>query len=132
MIVKDIMTGEVKTVTLDHTIYDVKRIFDNTDIHHVVVVEEGEIYGILSDRDILKCISPYQNTVAETERDLFSLKKKVHQVMTRDPVTVLASSSVKDAAKLILDNKLSCLPVIDENNKLTGMLSWKDILRHVL
>lgn len=132
MIVKDIMTGEVKTVTLDHTIYDVKMIFDNTDIHHVVVVEEGEIYGILSDRDILKCISPYQNTVAETERDLFPLKKKVHQVMTRNPVTVLASSSVKDAAKLILDNKLSCLPVIDENNKLTGMLSWKDILRHVL
>ena len=132
MIVKDIMSVQVNTVTLNHTINDVKRIFDNTDIHHVVVVEEGEIYGILSDRDILKCISPYMDTAAETARDLFPLKKKVHQIMTRNPVTVLTSSSVKDAAKLILDKKLNCLPVIDENNKLTGMLSWKDILRHVL
>ncbi|MFQ5660425.1 MAG: CBS domain-containing protein [Gammaproteobacteria bacterium] len=131
MLVKDIMSRNVITVTLNDTANDVKKIFDNIKIHHVVVIEEKKLLGIISDRDILRCISPYLDTPAETPRDHFTLNKRVQQIMTSDLITVQESSPLKEAARLMLENEISCLPVLNEENMMTGILSWKDILRNV-
>ena len=79
---------------------------------------------MLSDRDLLKAISPRIATAAETDKDRSTLNKKVHQIMTRKPVVVKPQDSVYDAIDLINKHGVSCLPVVDGDNRPVGGTSF--------
>ncbi|WP_201258158.1 CBS domain-containing protein [Piscirickettsia litoralis] len=95
-------------------------------------MEKSKIVGVISDRDVLKEISPYVGTAAELNRDIATTKKRAHQIMSRQPICVLETASIFEAIQLILKHSISCLPVIDEKNKLCGIVSWKDLLRRFM
>lgn len=131
MLVEKIMNKTVVTVDMDDTLELVKEIFDNAKFHHLMVIENGKLFGVLSDRDLLKAISPNIDTPAETTRDAASLNKKVHQIMTRKPITLMADADMYDAIKLFNENTISCIPVVNEQNKPVSILSWRDILKAI-
>ena len=131
MLVEKIMNNTVVTVEMDDTLKLVKEIFDNAKFHHLMVIENGKLFGVLSDRDLLKAISPNIGTPAETTRDAASLNKKVHQIMTRKPITLAAGSDMYDAIKLFNENTVSCIPIVNEQHKPVGILSWRDILKTI-
>jgi len=116
---------------MDDPLSTVKEIFDNTKFHHLLVVEGSKLYGIISDRDLLKSLSPNVDAIAATDKDLASLNKKAHQIMMRKLITIDESSSIKDAIELFNNNKISCIPVINTNNEPVGMLSWRDIMKEL-
>jgi len=66
---------------------------------------------------------------AETARDLATLNKRVHQIMSRNPVTLRPDSSVSEAARLILEHGISCIPVVNGAGKPVGIVSWRDLLK---
>ena len=129
MSVEKLMSRQVVTVELDDTLRTVQDIFAHAKFHHLLVVEEGRLYGVLSDRDLLKAISPRIATASETEKDRASLNKKVHQIMTRKPVVVKPQDSIYDAIELINKRGVACLPVVDGENRPVGILTWRDIIR---
>ena len=63
MRVEEIMSRRVVTVELDDTLETVKDIFDHVRFHHLLVVEHGKLFGLLSDRDLLKALSPNIGTL---------------------------------------------------------------------
>lgn len=132
MSVKKIMTKKVITVSMDTEIFALQEYFNNVKIHHLVVMEDNEVVGIVSDRDVLKCLSPYLSTAAELERDTRTLQKKAHQIMTRNPITIFPDDSIKQAARLILEYDIGCLPVVNANGRLDGIVSWRDVFRYGL
>ena len=117
MSVANIMSVNVVTVEMDDSLALVKEIFHNTRFHHLLVVEHGCLCGVISDRDLLKSVSPKVDTVAATERDLASLNKKVHQVMSRKLVTLTADASFYDAVDVFVHKDISCIPIVDNKNK---------------
>jgi len=123
------MSQSIVTVQMDDSLGLVKEIFDNTRFHHLLVVESDKLFGILSDRDLLKSLSPNIGTAAETERDAATLNKKAHQIMTRKPVSLKQNASVYDAVNIFNHHNISCIPVVDDKNKPVGIISWRDILR---
>ena len=129
MIVSEIMQTDVITIGMDDTLERIQKLFEKHKFHHVLVVEEGELLGVISDRDVLKEISPHINTLSEDSRALKTLKKKAHQVMTRTPITTDKHTRMEDAAKLMLSKIISCLPIVSESGQIEGILSMKDILR---
>lgn len=129
MRVEKLMTRHLVTVELDDTLRTVQEIFSHAKFHHLLVVEEGRLYGVLSDRDLLKAISPRIATASETEKDRATLNKKVHQIMTRKPVVVKPQDSIHDAIELINKHSVACLPVVDAENRPVGILTWRDIFR---
>ncbi|MBQ0795931.1 CBS domain-containing protein [Zhongshania sp.] len=131
MKIKDIMIKKVVTVELDDSLRVVKELFEKTNFHHLAVVHDGKLYGIISDRDLLKSISPNIGTMAATSKDMATLNKKVHQVMTRQPITSDEESSVRDAIHIFNTNKISCIPIVGDSGYLVGMVSWRDILRNI-
>lgn len=131
MNVQSIMTTQVVTVSLDDSLAVVKNIFDNVAFHHLLVVEDGALFGVISDRDLFKEISPNIGKASESADDLATLNKKVHQVMTRKPVVVHPDTTVKQAVSLFHESGVSCMPVVDENNIPVGILSWRDIFRAI-
>jgi acetoin utilization protein AcuB len=132
MIVQSIMTAKVVTVELDDTLATVKDIFDNLHFHHLVVVEEGKLFGVISDRDLLKALSPNLGTSTESPKDLATLNKRVHQIMSRDPISLKPQDSVLDAVKIFDTHRISCIPIIDAEGRPVGIVSWRDILRSLL
>lgn len=129
MRIEQMMTARVVSVTMDDTLTSVKDIFENTRFHHLIVLEKNKLLGVISDRDLLKALSPNIGLASESSRDTATLNKRVHQIMTRKPITIHAKSDVYVAIALFNQHAISCLPVIDHENKVVGILSWRDILR---
>ncbi len=129
MNVEKIMSKTVVTVEMDDSLSVVKDIFDNAHFHHLLVVESEKLFGVISDRDLLKALSPYIGTASETERDAATLNKKAHQIMTRKPVVVGQSAGIYDAIEIFNNHNISCIPVVDDEFKPVGIISWRDILK---
>lgn len=129
MIVQDIMTKKIVTVELDDKLATVKDIFDHMHFHHVLVVEDGRLFGVISDRDLLKALSPNLGTSRESYKDTATLEKRVHQIVTRSPITLRPDASLADAVNVFNAQSISCIPIIDGDGRAVGILSWRDILR---
>ena len=131
MIVNEIMTRTVVTVELDDALDVVKDIFDAGRFHHLLVLDDNVLVGVLSDRDLLRAVSPNLDTSRCTYWDLATLRKPVHSIMTRKPVTISPNAQVSDAVRIINQNTFSCLPVVDDSGKVLGILTWRDILKNL-
>jgi acetoin utilization protein AcuB len=125
-----VMTTRLVTVELDDPLEVVKRIFDSVKFHHLLVVDAGKkLCGVISDRDLLRALSPYIGTASENARDTATLNKRVHQIMSRQPVTLPPEATVAEAVKVFLEHRVSCIPVVGPGFKAVGIVSWRDILK---
>ncbi len=130
MELRSIMTARVVTVEVDDTLEAVRQIFDAMKFHHLLVVDTGKtLCGVISDRDLLRALSPYVGTASENARDTATLRKRVHQIMSRKPVTLPPEASVTDAINLFLASRVSCIPIVDQHLKPVGIVSWRDVLK---
>lgn len=129
MNIESVMTKTVVTVEMDDSLRVVKELFDNTHFHHLLVVESGKLLGVISDRDLLKALSPNIGTATETTKDTATLNKRAHQILTRKPVTLTSNASINDAIEIFKNYNISCIPIVDNNHKLVGIISWRDILK---
>jgi len=127
--ITQIMSASPVTVEPDDTLATVKEIFDQLAFHHLPVVEDYRLVGLVSDRDLLKALSPHLGSAAETMRDLATLKKRVHQVMNRNLVTLPASAVLADAVRVFNLEGVSCIPVVDADRRPLGVLTWRDVMR---
>ena len=125
--VADIMTTRVVTIEMDDRLILAKEIFDNVNFHHLLVIDDNQLRGVLSHRDFLRALSPNIGTAAELIRDTETLQKRVHQAMTHNPFTIAPHCNINQATKLILEHDIGSLPVL-ENNNIVGIITWKDLL----
>jgi acetoin utilization protein AcuB len=124
------MSEHPVAVGLDDNLGTVKDIFDNANFHHLLVIEEGKLFGILSDRDLLRHISPNIGTNNYTIKDLDTLKKRVHQIVTRKPITLHPEAPIADAVAIFNAHRISCIPIVNNENVPVGIVSWRDILKN--
>ncbi|MCU7555236.1 CBS domain-containing protein [Alteromonas sp. ASW11-19] len=130
MSVAQIMTSRVVSVSMDDSLATLQELFHTTGFHHLIVVEQHEIRGIISDRDLLKAISPFIGTYNERDKDRATLSRKAHQIMTRKVLTVRPEDTIVSAIRAFNQHKISCLPVVDAHQRPVGIISWRDILRY--
>jgi len=131
MPVADIMTRKLITIAPDISLGEIQPMFSHFRIHHLLVMEDGLLVGVISDRDVLRNVSPFAHTNAAEKKDDFTLTRKAHQVMSKDLITVSSKTGIRDACEVMLKGGVSLLPVVDHGN-LVGVLSWKDILRYFI
>ena len=132
MKVEQIMTTDVVTVSMDERLRTVQEIFDKRKFHHILIIEDSELVGIVSDRDLLKEISPFIATVGERPQDLSTLEKRMHQIMSRKPITAEKDMTIEEAATLFVEKNISCLPILSCQDAIIGIVTWKDILKKFL
>jgi len=124
------MTCPVEVISMDDSVDTIRKVFEEHKYHHLIVIgDEGECAGVISDRDLLKNISPFIGKPSERTVDLSSLKRRAHQIMTRHLVAVRKNTSARSAARVMLDHRISCLPVVDANKHCVGIVTLRDVVR---
>jgi acetoin utilization protein AcuB len=117
---------------MDHTLAQVRDLFTAYRFHHLIVTEAGRVVGVLSDRDLLKHLSPFVDGANERAQDRWSLNKKVHQIMTRRLVSCTPETPLAEAGALMRDHRVHCLPIVDDRGHLKGILTMRDMLEWAL
>jgi acetoin utilization protein AcuB len=130
MKIESLMNKKLITLSMDAPLSKAKEIFERQNIHHLLITDDdGLLAGVMTDRDLYKNLSPSIGTSQETHRDTALMQKKLHQIMARNLITSTAQQSLNEAVLLFYDNHISCLPVVDEQNKAIGIITWRDILK---
>lgn len=129
--ITDIMSGRVAVLSFDDTLLTVQGIFASVRFRHLPIVDDsGNIIGIISDRDLLRMVSPFYGTVNEQTRDIEIMNRKVGMVMTRNPTCVDVNVTILDAVRLMNAKNISCLPILEVGTRrLLGIVTWKDVVR---
>lgn len=132
MSVSDFMTPDPVKVGTEHTLASIRELFEQHHFHHVLVTERGKLVGIISDRDVLKALSPFVGKREEALRDTHTMIMRAYELMTRHPITISPEAPIIDAVRLMHDKGLSCLPVVNSSKQPMGILSWRDLVRAML
>ena len=131
--ISSIMSTDLKTAKASDPVAVVNEYFNEFRIHHVPVIdEENEVVGIISKSDFLYLLRGY--TVSDVDTYLREAKLrsfKVEEIMSKDVVTLSASGSIKDAVGILSENRFRCLPILDDNNHLVGIVTPNDILHFI-
>jgi acetoin utilization protein AcuB len=130
MVVGEIMTKEVVTITSTSSIGAAIELMRQHGFRRLPVVEEGKLIGIVTDRDLRQATnSPL--VLRERWYSEFLLDAiKVRSCMTADPITVDPSMPVVDAARRLRQHKIGGLPVVaaDDSRRVVGMVTVTDML----
>lgn len=132
MKIERLMTTRLITVGMDVSLKEIRDLFEKASFHHLLVTENDKLVGIISDRDILRWSSPFIGTLQERPADEHLLHKRAHQLMTRHPITLCRTESVTKALQLLVDNKLSSLPITNPDGSLAGIVTARDFLQFML
>lgn len=129
MLVKDWMTKDVIVLDENASIMKASQIMKEHNIRRIPVVRRGKLVGIISDRD-LKEATPSKATALDVHELYYLLSEvRVKDIMTPEPITVRPEDTVEYAAVLMLENRISGLPVVDEKGQVVGIITQTDIFK---
>jgi CBS domain-containing protein len=132
-LVSDIMTREVVTLLEEDNLLNIAAGLERFRFHHLPVVDDRKVVGMLSQRDILRAtVSGMDGGAAARAREARFLEQTfVRDVMTTNVITARPDEPIRLAAQRMLDHRFGALPVVDEDNNLLGIVTENDILRTV-
>ena len=129
MFVSRSMTRKVITVDQETNIFDAQQLMAENKFRHLPVIDQDErLIGIVTDRDIRSALPYSFFKDPHRHREKISVLK-VKDVMTKDPVTISPTFTIQDALLMIQDSNVGALPVVDDNRRLKGIISVRDLLR---
>jgi CBS domain-containing protein len=126
--VAEVMTRKVVTVGEQDTLSRAERGMDQFHFRHLPVVNGDQLIGLVSRSDLLHASSSFLSDKA-TERDKVIHELPVEKIMQHDVVTVSPADSLVDAARLLWQGRLGCLPVVEDGDKLVGIVTPADFLK---
>lgn len=130
MTVAEIMTPNPVTVDEMATVGEALELLSSLEVRHLPVISEGELQGILSDRDLKGIGVDLEADPEGLERVKALLSAPVGRMMSGNVLSVDPSSDVSELIDLLLSEKVGAVPVVDEESSdLVGIVSYVDVLR---
>jgi acetoin utilization protein AcuB len=125
------MTRTVITVSRDSSVLHVRNLLREKNINQVPVVEGKKVVGIITDGDIRENSASPASTLSIHELNYLLSEMKAGDIMTRNPATVSPETPVEEAARILNERKIGCLPVV-KNDELVGIITTCDMLNVLL
>ena len=130
MTVSDVMTCNPESVSSVDTVQVALQKMLELEVRHLPVVDEGDLVGILSDRDLQASIFSVSELLEDPALAASKLNTPVSEFMVRDVITIDTETDLLDAIDLLLEHKIGALPVLDAtDSSLAGIVSYVDVLR---
>lgn len=128
MKVRECVTGQVVTVDPSMSTKEAFALLKSMGIRHLVVVKEGMVLGIVTDRDLRR---PKVSDVFKSWDQLYRLSEEfeVEDIMVSPVITIDANADLREAAKLMVERRIGALPVTDAHHGLAGIITETDLLK---
>ncbi|OEU70122.1 MAG: hypothetical protein BA863_00190 [Desulfovibrio sp. S3730MH75] len=128
--VRDLMTTNLFTLNESDTLKMARSLMDLQRIRHIPIVNEKRTFiGLITHRDILGATISHLAEIDPVTQGEIDSGIPVGEIMRVGIKTVTADTLLKEAADLLLNHKYGCLPVVNEENELTGILTEADFLK---
>lgn len=130
MLVNDFMTPVVITISEDKTILEARELMRGKGLESIPVVDDIQrVRGIITIDDIGRASPSDASTLSRYEANYLLGRLKVRDVMSRAVISVNADDTIEYVAYKLYKHKVNALPVVDENNRLCGIISQSDVFR---
>ncbi len=132
-LVQEWMSTDVITITPDMTLPEAHQIMINEEIRRLPVVDkDGRLVGIISIGDIRSAEPSPATSLSIWEMNYLLSSLKVEKVMTHHPKTIRADATIGEAARMMLEHRISGLPVVDAEGHVLGIITESDIFSMVV
>ncbi|MBI3174963.1 MAG: CBS domain-containing protein [Chloroflexi bacterium] len=128
MLVGERMSQPVISVSPDTPIHDALAMFKKEHIRRAPVIKDGKMVGIVTETDLLNASPSPVSTLSVWEMNYLLSKVTVKQVMSKKVLTIKRDTPIEEAARIMADNKLGGLPVVDDN-KVVGIITETDLFK---
>lgn len=128
--VSQLMTADPFCVTRDATLKDAHDLMRSKNVRHIPVIEQnGELVGMLTQKIMIAKVMGLMAQYGATALERKEKQQLVADMMATDFAAVTPEQSLKDVAGFFVKNRHGCMPVVDENNKLKGIITSSDFVR---
>ncbi len=127
--VRDIMPEKMVTVSAGDTLSTVEDIMTLGRVRHMPVVQGGRLVGVVSERDLLRASLSTLSSFGSDQRRAFLQAVEIARVMSTPPITIEPDETVEAAARIMAEEKIGCLPVV-QGQRLLGLITETDVLRY--
>jgi CBS-domain-containing membrane protein len=133
LLVKDLMSHPVLSLTADQTLPSVEDLMLFQHVRHLPVIDKHRhVVGLVTHRDLLRAQISSLTGLSTDQRRARQRDVRAEQIMSPEVWTVKADLPASIAGQMILDNRIGCLPVVDENRCLIGIVTERDFVRFAL
>ena len=123
------MAEKIVTISADDSLSTVEDIMTLGRVRHMPVVRGGTLVGVVSQRDLLRASLSNLTEFGSEQRRAFLQVVEINRVMSSPPIVIGPDATPEEAARVMADKKIGCLPVL-EGQMLVGMLTETDLLRY--
>lgn len=127
MLVADVMHADVTTVAPSTTLPAAMRLVSQRGIRHLPVLDGDNLAGIVSDRDLKRAMASPATSLSAHELNYLLDKLTIEQIMTRTVITISPMFPIEEAARIMVKEKISALPVT-KGGRLVGIVTETDVL----
>lgn len=132
MLVEDWMTKSVVTLEVGDSMQVAVRLMKEKNVRMLPVLKKGRLVGVVTDRD-LKRASASDATALETHELLYLVSKiQAKDIMSKNVITVPTDYTIEETAEILMQNKISGVPVVDRQGHLAGIITQTDIFKVIL
>jgi CBS domain-containing protein len=138
---EDLMTTDLKTLTLDDTVGKALNVMKENNIRHAAVMEIPEddqgqkgrpiFIGVISQRDLFRYVSPYWGTVAQREEDTAALSRRLSDIVARNPASAPPETPIEEILGLMTEKRIDVVPIL-AGAELAGLVTAGDIVKAVV
>jgi acetoin utilization protein AcuB len=128
MQVREMMSQDIEVVDRNDTLLAVEERMATKQLRHLPVLEQGDVVGIVTQRDLFKAAMSSTMGYGEKAQQAYLRSVRVKEIMTYPVVTISPDTSITAAAEMIITKGIGCLPVVD-GTTLVGMITKTDLLR---
>lgn len=131
-LVKDWMTHDVIMISPETTLPEAHELMTDYQIRRLPVVKNGRLVGIVTRGDIRGAEPSDATSLSIWELNYLLSKLKIREIMTHDPMVISQEATIGEAARVMLENKIGGLPVVNLHGELMGIITESDIFRIVV
>lgn len=130
-LVRNWMSTPVRTITPQTRLEDARKIINGEHIRHLPVVDNGKLVGVITRRGLLRIdLSALDQDVLH--REINMKDETIAGFMTRNPITTIPEAMLAKTARVMMENKITCLPVVNAKKETVGIVTSSDIFRAIV
>ncbi len=128
MLVREFMTTELTTLQEKDTLLDAAMVFVRSTLRHLPVLRDKRLVGVITERDVKRFAPGLLSGVSSEQYNKVMETTPISRVMTRDLLTVSPEQSIFEAASILHSKRIGCLPVVEKNGDLAGIITTTDMM----